>query len=285
MRDFDELWDYSHPEETEHKFRNVLEKNVSVDNDGYIAELWTQIARTQGLQGEFSEAHETLNQVEKLLAEDLPAPRIRYLLERGRVFNSSSRQAEALPFFHMAWELGIKSGEDDYAVDAAHMLGISEATPEKRMDWNLKALKLAEDSPKANRWLGSLYNNIGWSQVDAGNLVEAYDLFERALEFRMKQGNPRSIFIARWSVAKVLRLMNQVHEALRIQEELRMESEKTPGKDGYVYEEIAECLLLLNRNEEACPYFSHAFDILSLDPWLVQNEPERVSRLKELSEI
>ena len=53
-------------------------------------------------------------------------------------------------------------------------------------------------------------------------------------------------------------------------------------KDGFVFEEIGECLLLLQRGEEARRYFSKAYEILSQDPWLTEQEPERLARLKAL---
>ncbi|MWV42099.1 hypothetical protein GRF59_00515 [Paenibacillus sp. HJL G12] len=221
--------------------------------------------------------------MESRLIEDWPTARVRYLLERGRVFNSSSQQEQANPVFHEAWELGLQCGEDDYAVDAAHMLGIAESTPEKRMEWNLKALAHAEAHPQAGRWLGSLYNNIGWAKVEAGELEEALDLFERAYEFRKGQGNPVTIFIAKWSIAKVMRLLNRVEQALNIQEELLKETEQGFEPDGYLYEELGECLLALARNEEAKPYFAKAYELLSRDSWLVEHEQERVARLKELA--
>jgi tetratricopeptide (TPR) repeat protein len=283
MLDFDALWDYNHPEETERKFISLLTKAEESGNIGYLAELLTQIARSQGLQAKYDKAHETLDRAERLLNKDLVAARIRYFLERGRVFNSSSQPMDAIPLFQDAWEFGIQSNEDHYAVDAAHMLGIAESTPEKRMEWNLKALDYAEKNPKASRWLGSLYNNIGWAHVENGKLEESLELFKRALEFRKAQGNPKSVFIAKWSVAKVLRLTGQVEESFAIQKELLAETELTTEPDGYVYEEIGECLLLLNRSEEAQQYFSFCYDSLKLEHWLVTKEPERIARIKELA--
>ncbi|MBK5481786.1 tetratricopeptide repeat protein [Peribacillus sp. TH16] len=283
MLDFDALWDYNQPEETEQKFISLLMQAEGSGNIGYLAELLTQIARSQGLQAKCRIAHETLDRAERLLKEDLVVARIRYFLERGRVFNSSSRSMDAIPLFLNAWELGIRSSEDYYAVDAAHMLGIAESTPEKRMEWNLKALDYAEKSPKASCWLGSLYNNIGWAQVENGKLEEALELFKRALEFRKVQGTPNSVFIAKWSVAKVLRLMGQVDESFAIQMELLAETEQNSEPDGYVYEEVAECLLLLKRSEEARQYFSFCYDRLILDNFLATKDPERIERIKELA--
>lgn len=283
MRDFDKLWDFNHPDETERKFRSLLVEVQHPAELDYKAELLTQIARTLGLQKKFAKAHEVLNQVESDLTNTVPRTQIRYLLERGRVFNSSARQEEALPLFVEAWKLGCRYGEDELAVDAAHMLGIAESTPERRMEWNMLALEYAERHPNASRWLGSLYNNIGWAQVEAGNLAEALDLFERALQFRQGQGNANLIFIAKWSVAKVLRLMDQTSKALELQLELLKEIEQGAESDGYVYEEIAECLYTLDRRMEASSYFSKAYELLSHDHWLTNNEPDRIARLKDLS--
>ena len=55
-------------------------------------------------------------------------------------------------------------------------------------------------------------------------------------------------------------------------------------RDGFVFEEIGECLLLLNRAEEARRYFFKAYEILSQDTWLAEGEPERLARLKLLGE-
>ena len=60
--DFDALWDYSHPDQTEAKFRETL-LNIPEDDPAFL-ELLTQIARAQGLQRKFDKAHQTLDQVE-----------------------------------------------------------------------------------------------------------------------------------------------------------------------------------------------------------------------------
>src|SRR5438874_1416563 len=89
LPDFDTLWDYDHPDETERDFRELLPTAEACGNTTYLLELITQIARTEGLQRKFDGAHQTLDRVEAELAAELLRPRIRYLLERGRVFNSS----------------------------------------------------------------------------------------------------------------------------------------------------------------------------------------------------
>jgi tetratricopeptide (TPR) repeat protein len=52
--------------------------------------------------------------------------------------------------------------------------------------------------------------------------------------------------------------------------------------DGYMFEEIGECLLALNHLDDAVPYFAKAYEALSRDAWLMENEPARMARLKAL---
>jgi tetratricopeptide (TPR) repeat protein len=256
---------------------------IHSDDQAYKAELLTQIARTLGLQQKFEEAHRLLDDVETTLPEDTKRPQIRYLLERGRVFNSSGEVDKARPLFVEAWTQAQQAGEDAYAVDAAHMVAIV-AQGQEALDWNLKALRLAETSTqeRAQRWLGSLYNNIGWTYHDMGQYETALAIFERALEFREKEGKSQPIRIARWCIARTLRSMGQVMDALEIQQELLKELDASKDEGGYVYEEMGECLLLLKRQDEAKPYFARAYAVLSQDPWLVSNEPERLERMRKL---
>src|SRR5688572_22793084 len=97
LPDFDSLWDYAHPDQTEARFCEVLLQFP--EEDPAFLELLTQIARAQGLQQKFEHAHQTLDQVERRLGEFPSRPRVRYLLERGRVFNSSGAPEQAHPLF------------------------------------------------------------------------------------------------------------------------------------------------------------------------------------------
>src|SRR5690242_16025104 len=118
LPDFDSLWDYSHPDQTEIKFREILAQ-FPKDEPAYL-ELLTQIARTHSLRRKFDEAHQILDEVQKALKEDSRA-KVRYLLERGRTFNSAGQAEQAKPLFEEAFDLAKKLKEDFYAVDAIHM--------------------------------------------------------------------------------------------------------------------------------------------------------------------
>ncbi len=280
--DFDSLWDYSHPDETEAKFRELL-LQIPEDDPARV-ELLTQIARSQGLQRKFLEAHATLDGVEKQLTEGLSRPQVRYLLERGRVFNSSGHAEDARPFFELALNQAKALSEDFYAVDAAHMLAII-AAPGSSLAFNLQAIQMAESSKeeKARNWLGSLYNNTGWSYHDMGDFETALKIFEKAEAWRRSQGKLEQVRIASWGVGRMLRSLNRIDEALSKQMALKNELETTGETDGYVFEEIGECLLLLDRKQESAAYFAKAYEVLSTDAYLAEQEPERLARLRELS--
>src|SRR5215208_1830170 len=284
LPDFDALWDYSQPDLTETRFRQVL-LQVPEDEPAFL-ELLTQIARAQGLQHKFEKAHQTLDQVERRLGKVPTRAFVRYLLERGRVFNSSGLPEQARPYFEQALEMAKQVSEDFYAVDALHMLAIV-APSEQGLELNQQAIQMAESSlqEKARTWLGSLYNNTGWSFHDLGKYAEALAIFKKAETWQRSQGRVNETRIAQWCVGRTLRSLGLVEEALSKQMALKHEWESEGvERDGFVFDEIGECLLLLNRAEEARHYFSKAYEILSQDTWLAEREPDRLSRLKLLGE-
>ena len=275
------LWDFDHPDVSEKRFRDlVLESDGKVSCD-FHCEILTQVARAQGLQRNFDGSRVTLHQVRDLLDESTPKARIRYFLELGRLENSSGDPECAKPHFTMALKLAQEAGEDFLAVDAAHMMGIVEKG-EKSLEWNEKAIAMAEASsePDARNWLASLYNNTAWTYHDMGQYDRALALFEKALAFREMQGGQGPILIARWCIARCLRSMGQVERALVLQRELEAIHTNLGNHPGFVFEEIAECLLLLGKKEESKPYFAKAYEALSKDPWI---DKSRVERLREMS--
>ena len=284
--DFDALWEYGDPAASEQRFRELLPRAEQGGDRSYHAQLLTQIARAQGLQRNFAAAHATLDAAQALLAPDLSTARIRYLLERGRVFNSSKQAEQARPLFLEAWELARAEKQDFYAVDAAHMLAIV-APPDEQLEWNMRALALAEQSPqpRARAWLGSLYNNIGWTHHEAGRYQQALDMFHRAVRERESAGSAEQIRIARWCVARGQRSLGRFAAALSTQRELLAELERDGAVDGYVFEELAENLLALAQPDAAQPYFARAYAELARDRRLAESEPARIERLKTLGNV
>ena len=281
---FDSMWDYNDPAGTESKFRELLPRARQSSDPTYTAELLTQIARTQGLQQKFAEAHATLDEVDATLTPEMKSAKVRSLLERGRVLNSSGKAKDSVSLFVEALLLAQAVNLENYAVDSAHMLGVAEKGQES-LKWNHEAMRIAESAsdPRARRWLGPLYNNTAWTHFDLGEYAEALKLFERDIEFRKQTATNTEVGIARWSAAKMHRHLGRAEESLKLQMELLNDPDRQNNDaEGYTREEIGECLLLLKRSAEAGPHFARAWDLLRNDPWLSRDEPDRLSRLKRL---
>ncbi len=281
--DISSLWDFNDPEASRGKFEEAL---ASDDLDeGVRLELQTQIARTYSLQAKFEEAHEVLDRVEPQLAPDHSTARIRYLLERGRTCNSAGDKEKARDLFVKAFQESEQTGNDALAIDAAHMVAIAESEFDDRMAWNLRALELAEKAKdeKSRNWIGSLTNNIGWDYFEKSDYDKALEQFKRSREFFEGSGATSKEQIARWSIARTLRSLGFLDEALAIQLALLAEHEAAGTGDGFVFEELGELYLALEEVEKSKPHFAKAHELLSQDTWLKRNEPERLQRLKDLS--
>lgn len=276
------IWDYRDPAGTETRFRELL---AETPDDGELqAAVLSQIARTHSLRRNFDEAHQLLDEAESLANAETPKANVLIGLERGRTYNSNGQADAALTHFRRAFQLSDQHHYDDLAVDASHMLGIAESDVRGER-WTRIAMVIAEtsDNAQAHRWLGSLYNNLGWSLFERGELDEALMLFTKGVDFRKAQDQTTEWQIARWTVARTHREMGRHEEALAEQLALLQEAGDDPGQAGYIHEELAELYLLL-KDPAAGTHFAKAYDWLSKDAWRVANEPERLARLKQLAD-
>lgn len=284
------LWNWSDPAASEAVFRKeAIRAETSGDLTRALA-LETQVARALGLQGKFEAAQAALDSVELRLTEAetssttrVSEVEVRLRLERGRAFNSSGRGDAAKGPFADAFEIAVAKRLEDLAIDAAHMMAIVETGDAARV-WFERGVELAEASldPEARRWLGPLYNNYGWTLHDAGRFPEALAVFEKAVTWREQNSGPEQVRIARYCVARALRSLDRCLDALVILERLAAELEGAGTDDGYVHEELGECLLAIGREKEAKPEFRRAHELLSQDAWLQANEGDRLARLQSL---
>lgn len=289
LPEIDSLWDYNDPIGTEKKFREILPQAESGEDKDYYIQLLTQIARTHSLRQQFDEAHEILDKVGNLLAEnqDLSTAWIRYYLERGRTFNSAGEKDKAIVLFKQAFDLAKEKGMDYYGIDAVHMLAIAEEPGEALM-WSDIAIGMIENTSdeRAKKWAGPLYNNTGWTYHDKGEYDKAMSYFERCLDWHTKRNTGQGERIAKWTIARCLRSLGKTSDALDKQMALLKEIEDNNyGNDGYVFEEIGECNLELGNEDTASEYFAKAYELLSQDGWLQTNESTRLERLRKLGKV
>jgi tetratricopeptide (TPR) repeat protein len=278
----DAQWDYGKPAESEQRFRAELALWPASEPQALI--VATQIARTQGLRRQFTEAHATLDAVSGQL-DGMPAlVRVRYLLERGRTFNSAGSPGRAVPLFAEALALADCNGDAFYAVDAAHMLGIAAPAAE-RLDWNRKALAMTERSADARtrRWLAPLYNNIGQTYLEQAEYKLALDYFRKALPAWEARGDAGSVRVAKWMIARAQRSLGLLDDAEKAQRALLVEFDALGETDGYVYEELAEIALARGDAAGARPWAAKAHAALKDDPGLTASEPARLARLAQVA--
>jgi tetratricopeptide (TPR) repeat protein len=236
------LWNFDDLDGTERRLHAQLEEEGS---DPGRAEVLSQLARVQGLLGDFDACERLLQEAESLAGDDTAA-RIRIDLERGRAMRSSGRPEAAVPFFEAAFDRAKSSGEAFLAGDAAHMVAIAD--PDRMVEWTNRGLQLAEAEPEASYWAGPLLNNLGWHHVENGDYATALPVFERALEARERDpDDPVEIEIARYAVGRTLRLLGRPTEAASLLEHCVANSEPDP----YFHEELGEIYALLGREEEA----------------------------------
>ena len=277
---FDALWNYADPAGTETKFRAMLPQARGAGDAGYEIELLTQIARAQGLQGHFDAAHATMDAVEaRLQQHDFPVARVRYLLERGRAFNSGGHAARALPLFVEAFERAERIPHWRYAIDAVHMVAIAESSPEKQVEWGRRGIALVLDHPDQRGWLFALYNNLGEAYLRLNRYDDALACFRNYVALNVERGQEPDVFATK-DIAKCLRLLGDADEALATIEPVHRRLGAAGNPDGWISEEYAECLLAQGKDSEARTHFQAALDLLSADAWVVANEPGKIEHLR-----
>jgi len=283
LPDIKSLWNYHDPAASEQRFRELIPR-AQADPE-YHVELLSQIARTYSLRGEFEKANAQLDQAEAFLTPGMHRACVRCLLERGRVCNSSGNRKDAVPFFESAFRIAGENHLDFLAVDAAHMIAIAHPDPAEQIRWNLQTLEYVKSSPDASikPWIGTLYNNLGWTYHDQKDYATSLKYLEESRAFYDQSDNAKFKFIAQWAVAKLLRLNSRCDEAMEIQKRLEAEMTARNDLDGFVYEELGELYLAQNNSVAAVPYFRLAYPLLRIVDWFVQSQPARLDRIKTLA--
>lgn len=209
------LWDFDDVDATEQRFREQLEREES---DGGRAEVITQLARVQGLRGDFDACERLLDDAEPLAGTSPPA-NIRLELERGRMYRSSGDSEAAFPLLQSAFGRAEEAEEWYLAGDAAHMCAIAVDDLKLQDEWTQRGVELGDRQPEATYWAGPLLNNLGWAYSDARKHGRALELFERALEARQRDPDNRpGVAWAQYAVAYELRELGRAAEAVPLLE-------------------------------------------------------------------
>jgi hypothetical protein len=295
---FDELFT-GNPVDIERNLSALLpEAEKRADKSSYL-QILSQIALAQAMQQKFDIAHQTLDKAEKLLEPQYQLAKIRLLLERGRVYHQSDRLDQALSLFIQSYDLSRLSPEFDFhTVNASHMVAIVEKHAEGKIEWNKRAINLAEQTKdeRCHAWLGPIYNNLAQNYIEAEKYLEALQSFEKCKAHAEERGDQIVIRGALWGVGRALRGLNKLDQALDIQNDLLKEYEKISEQGllpmelicvgrGLVYEELAEIHFAKESDEQSQKYAHLAYEDLSKDAWMKKLYPKRIQRLLELGKL
>jgi tetratricopeptide (TPR) repeat protein len=274
-------WDFNDLAGSEARFKELLaaEKDPEVR-----AEVLTQLARVEGLRGNFA-AGEGLIEGARAFAGDSTPAAVRIDLERGRLHRSGGDAAAALPLFESAFVRANEAGELFLAADAAHMAALAAPDEAGVVAWTDQGIAVAESDESARYWLGPLLNNLGWEHYEHGRYEPALDAFERALAERERDPeNAEAIELARYATARALRALGRASEAVPHAEHAVASAEAEGRPDGWYHEELAECYAALDRHTDAAIHARCALTLLTEADSSFDSEGERAARLHELAD-
>jgi tetratricopeptide (TPR) repeat protein len=147
--------------------------------------------------------------------------------------------------------------------------------------WTARGVEIAasSDDPGVRYWLGPLYNNVGWSRLEAGNAAGALEAFERALTSRERDDpRPYPRELARYAVGKALRALGRADEAAAAHEQCVAWAAEAGVEDGYFHEELAEDYAALGRRADSREQARRALELATED-----HDAARVERLETLA--
>lgn len=207
MLDVREYWNFGDPVATRAVFESLL---PTLADRAEQLDVHAQIARTYSLSGANQECLDYLKPVwdEGLALGGRAAASS--MIEAARAYRGLGMLEKA----RQGFEDVSLNGPEDLRVDALHMLAIiSEG--HQRTTYNQQAIALARTSKDdwTRRWIGSLYNNMGWTHFDAGELEEALEYFESGLLARYEFGQEERVREAKWCIGHTLCKMGRIQDA------------------------------------------------------------------------
>jgi tetratricopeptide (TPR) repeat protein len=202
----DDLWDFEDPAGSGRRFAAAEELPSHTESER--AELATQRARALGLQGRLDDGHALLESAGRTSGTDTVVA-TRIALETGRLLNSADRPAEAIPRFEAAVSSAGSGGLLFLQIDALHMLAIADKRRSGEWAAQAIALTLTATDDRTRRWLVSLYNNLGCSHSEAGNLQAAYAAFLQAAEWAERVGTDQQQIWAREAIEECAAAMSR----------------------------------------------------------------------------
>jgi tetratricopeptide (TPR) repeat protein len=258
----------------------------TIRKGGDSVEALVQLARVLDLQEKEQEAQTALTNARKLFLENRaksPQTEIRLLIEEGRHLCLAMTPNRAQGLFGQASNIANRTNDDFFSVEASVLLSLT-VPPKEQTAWLKQAVSIAEKSHNdlAKLWLAHVHIFMGWNSFDMRQFDQALSYFELA-KTNCTQSQVRVDLVAlQWSIARCLRALHRLPEALGIQQE-NAQLRNSGYASGFIFLEIAECLQLLKKHNEAKEFFEKAHAELSQNSWYADNRVDELLRMKHLA--
>jgi tetratricopeptide (TPR) repeat protein len=289
---FETLWSTGIPASIEEAIRAAIAQG-STEPQAWQAQIRTQLALALAMQQKFADAHQQLDDATLCAQSSLDSiSHVRIALERGRVFHQAGDMPSARKLFEQAQLLGHETEALFYLVDALHMLAIIADSLEEKLNWNEKAIAIAESGrcERSQRWLGSLWNNKGQWLFQLEQWEGSFAAYETALQYRIVEEYLPNIRFAQWTLARGHRALGRFEQAIMLLRDLDAtyrvmhESKKYDFPEplytmfhGMVLEELALAHWSLTQM-----HAKSGLDLLEAAPIVSQHEPHRIEQLRSL---
>lgn len=176
----------------------------------------------------------------------------------GRVFVAAqlNRLPEAIAQAERAREIFERHGEMqrqiriDMALGSVNWQAENHAAAEAHYN---RALAAALDT--GSEEAGAIYNNLGLIAQSRGDAYRALEYFDRAVHLATSRGEPTAEVICRLNIATSRRQLGQFRQALALLNEIQPHYLKLFGVDTQIRSDMADCLVSLNRLEEAAALY------------------------------
>lgn len=255
----DSLFNSGKYEESREIYLKAAKEDKSSGDSSIMAEAYAMIARTYLITEKKEDGRPWLERAAQYADPGKPSGWSRYLGVRGRFEWQDKKLEKATATFKEMYDFCSKNGLHERAVDAAHMVAITGG-PQDQIEWGLKGVREAE-AGHIEKWLGPLWNNLGWTYEDMGKYAESLDAYLKAREYHYKYGDQKNKLCADWAVGHVYRLLGQADSAAHwINPGLLAGFESIDDTEfqGWTFKEMGEISLLESKPDSALSHFSKA---------------------------
>lgn len=240
-------------------FMQVADSARTTNDNSALTEAYAMIARSYLILEKKNEGRPWIEKAAEIARKDEPLGWSRYLGVRGRFEWKDSLMDVAVATFKEMYRYCSMNRLYERAIDAAHMVAIVGG-PEEQLEWGLKGIKEAE-AGNITRWLGPLWNNLGWTYESTGKYRESIDAYTKAREYHYKYSDEKSKLVADWALGHAYRLNNQPDSAAQwITPDLLAKFETIGDGEfqGWVFKELGEIALLRSKPDSALSFFVRA---------------------------